>query len=368
MKKLLIASTALAAIGTHAVAGGVERAAFTSNFLYEDGNYIELSFGAVNPSVSGVSSPLVTAGATLPSGDMADSYTTFAIAYKRQYSDKLSLGFVIDQPIGANVAYPVSAAPYPFAGAQADLDSLAFTGLAKYKATDAVSVVGGLRLQQATGTVSGLPVESPPAPGTPYSFSTDRSTQLGYIIGVAWEKPEIAARVALTYESEITHNFDIEENFGAVGPLPGTMETTVPQALNLEFQTGVAEDTLVFGSIRWVEWTEFDITPSNLDATLVSFADDRTTFTLGVGRRFNETWSGAVSLSHEETTSSPVGNLGPTNGFTSVSVGATYTKDNMKITGGLRYVELGDATTTSIGSRFENNTAIAAGLRVGWSF
>lgn len=365
MKKLLIASTALAAIGTQAFAGGVERSAFSSGFLYEDGNYVELSFGAVNPSVSGVSSPLA---GSLPSGDMAESYTNFAIAYKRQYSDKLALGFVIDQPIGANVAYPTSAAPYPFAGAQADLSSLAFTGLAKYQATEAVSVLGGLRIQQVKGTVAGIPVESPPAPGTPYSLDAARSNELGYIIGIAWEKPEIAARVALTYESEITHSFDVQETFGAVGPIPGTMETTIPQAINLEFQTGVAEDTLVFGSIRYVEWTAFDITPPALDAALVSYADDRTTYTLGVGRRFNETWSGAVSISHEETTSNPVGNLGPTNGFTSVSVGATYTKDNMKITGGVRYVELGDATTTSIGSDFSDNSAIAAGLRVGWSF
>ena len=365
MKYLGTASLVATLTAGTAVAGGVERSAFSSAFLFEEGAYAEFSLGTASPSVSGTSAP---GFGSLPSGDMASGYTTFSFAYKRDLSEKLSFGLVLDQPIGASVAYPVSAAPYPFAGAQADLESLALTGLLKYQTTDAVSVYGGLRFQQVSGTVSGVPVTAPPAPGTPFSLDAANSNEIGYVLGVAWEKPEIAARVALTYESERTHTFDTQETFGAVGPIPGTMDTTIPQALTLEFQSGVAEDTLVFGSIRWVEWTEFNITPPNLGAALVSYADDRTTYTLGVGRRFNETWSAAISLSHEETTANPVGNLGPTNGFTSIGIGATYTMDNMKITGGVRYVDIGDATTTTIGSSFTGNSAIAAGIRVGYYF
>ena len=55
-------------------------------------------------------------------------------------------------------------------------------------------------------------------------------------------------------------------------------------------------------------------------------------------------------------------------GFTSIGVGATYTKDNMKISGGLRYAMIGDATTTTVGSSFNDNTAIGAGIKVGFSF
>ena len=73
------------------------------------------------------------------------------------------------------------------------------------------------------------------------------------------------------------------------------------------------------------------------------------------------------SVGYEENTGSVTGNLGPTDGFTSVSLGAIYTKDNMKITGGVRYVDIGDATSFS-NAQFTDNSAIAAGLRVGWSF
>ncbi|MEP0563515.1 MAG: hypothetical protein ABJC64_03880, partial [Paracoccaceae bacterium] len=91
------------------------------------------------------------------------------------------------------------------------------------------------------------------------------------------------------------------------------------------------------------------------------------TYTLGVGRRLNDTWSVLGSLSYEENMGSETGNLGPVDGFTSISLGAIYRKDNMKITGGVRYAEIGDATSFS-GAVFEDNSAIAAGVRVGWQF
>ena len=61
------------------------------------------------------------------------------------------------------------------------------------------------------------------------------------------------------------------------------------------------------------------------------------------------------------------GNLGPTDGFASVGLGAIYTKDNMKITGGVRFVDVGDATSFS-GAVFQNNSAFAAGVQVGFQF
>ncbi|MBU2288850.1 MAG: aminotransferase class I/II-fold pyridoxal phosphate-dependent enzyme, partial [Gammaproteobacteria bacterium] len=98
--------------------------------------------------------------------------------------------------------------------------------------------------------------------------------RVGWVAGVAWERPDIAARVSLTYNSEVDHDFDTVERGPLVdpdgpGPVPalplleGTSTTTVstPESWNLEFQTGVAADTLVFGSIRWVEWSAFRVDP-----------------------------------------------------------------------------------------------------------
>lgn len=363
MRRVLLSSAALTLAATTAFAGGVERSTQSVGILFEEGTYAEFSFGSFSPDVSGS-----VGGGALRSGDMSPSYQTFSLAYKQALNENLDIAIILDEPIGADVDYPgtLGAGTYPLAGTTAELDSLALTALLKYRMQNNISIYGGLRAQAVEGTVS-IPFVGAPGPG--YTMNTNTDYRLGYVIGAAWERPDIAARVALTYNSAITHTFEYTET----GPVPGSGEfdTEVPQSVNLEFQTGIAADTLLFGSIRWVDWSEFDINPAGyalaVGSPLVSYDSDRVTYTLGVGRRFNETWSGAVIVSHEPSTGDITGNLGPTDGFSSIALAATYTMGNMEITGGLSYVDIGGATTT-IGADFEDNDGVGFGLRVGYRF
>ena len=350
MKQFLMASVAVVAGATGAFAGGVERSAQSVAILFEQGRYVELNFGHFSPDVSGRSTTGVA------SGDMSSSYNSFSLGYKMDVGEKMDFALIIDQPIGADVAYPTGTG-YTLAGSTAELSSSAITGLLRYKFENNVSVYGGLRYQTVKGVVA--------LPFLGYTLTTNNDSELGYVVGVAWEKPEIAARVALTYNSAITHSLESVEG----GVTTAGFDTEVPQSVNLEFQTGIAKDTLLFGSIRWQEWSAFRIDPPNYLPTtpLVSYASDRVTYNLGVGRRFNETWSGAVTLGYEKADGEITGNLGPTDGFASIGLAATYTMDNMKITGGVRYVDIGDATT-SIGANFEDNSGVGIGLRVGYTF
>ena len=294
---------------------------------------------------------------------MTPSYNSWSLGYKMDLGDRMALAIILDQPIGADVAYPTGSG-YPLAGATATLSSSAITALLKYRFENNVSVYGGLRYQTVHGEVA-----LGPAVGN-YTLNTNHDSELGYVVGLAWEKPEIAARVALTYNSAITHSLESVE-FGV--PTAG-FDTEVPQSVNLEFQTGIAKDTLLFGSIRWVEWSAFVIDPPTYQllpptTPLVSYASNRISYNLGVGRRFNENWSGAVTIGYEESDGEITGNLGPTDGFASVGLAATYTMDNIKITGGVRYVDIGDATANlGPGASFTNNSGIGIGLRVGYTF
>jgi long-subunit fatty acid transport protein len=252
---------------------------------------------------------------------------------------------------------------YPLAGSTAKLSSSAITALLRYKFDNNVSVYGGLRYETVHGEVSLPTVAS-------YTLNTNYDSELGYVVGVSWEKPEIAARVALTYNSAITHNLESSET-SLLGPLSSNFDTEVPQSVNLEFQTGIAKDTLLFGSIRWVDWTSFIINPNGYPPAdaLVDYASDRVTYNLGIGRRFNEQWSGAVTLGYEKADGETTGNLGPTDGMKSIGLAATYTMDKMKITGGIRYVDLGDATTNPpISGVFTDNSGVGVGIRIGYSF
>ncbi|MBL9072563.1 hypothetical protein [Tabrizicola sp.] len=355
MKRILLATTALAAAATGAHAGGVERSTQSVAILFEQGRYAELSFGHFDPTVEGA-----VGGGAVSSGDMAGSYNSWSLGYKMDIGDRMALAMILDQPIGANVNYPASAAPYPLAGSTAELTSNAITALLRYKFENNVSVYGGLRYETVHGEVS-LPFIGG------YTLTTNHDSELGYVLGIAWEKPEIAARVALTYNSAITHSLESVE-FGAI---PGTFDTEIPQSVNLEFQTGIAKDTLLFGSIRWVDWTAFIIDPPIYPPAdpLVDYASDRVTYNLGIGRRFNENWSGAVTLGYEKADGETTGNLGPTDGMKSIGLAATYTMDNMKITGGIRYVDLGDATTNPpIGGVFTGNSGVGVGIKIGYTF
>jgi long-chain fatty acid transport protein len=351
MKRILMATAAVVGGATAAFAGGVERSTQSVAILFEQGRYAELSFGYFDPDVSGT-----VGGGALSSGDMAPGYTSWSLGYKMDLGDKMDLALILDQPIGADVSYPTGTG-YPLAGSTADLSSNALTGLVRYKFENNVSVYGGLRYQTVKGVV---------ALSGGYTLSTNNDAELGYVVGVAWEKPEIAARVALTYNSAITHSLESLEG----GVAPGTFDTEVPQSVNIEFQTGIAKDTLLFGSIRWVDWSEFVIDPPNypLPIPLVSYPEDRITYNLGIGRRFNETWSGAVTLGYERSDGQITGNLGPTDGFASIGLAATYTSGNVKVTGGVRYVDVGDATTNVVGGSFSGNSGVGLGIRVGYTF
>ncbi|MFM7446408.1 MAG: OmpP1/FadL family transporter, partial [Tabrizicola sp.] len=229
---------------------------------------------------------------------------------------------------------------------------------------------GGLRMQNAGGTIRLQGAAYGPLSG--YNVNLDRDWAPGYLVGVAYEKPDIALRIALTYNSAIKHNFDTTQT---IPPTTGsTTEVETPQSINLDFQTGVAKDTLVFGQVRWADWSSFLIDPTNFPGNGLVELEDTVTYTLGVARRFNENWVGTFSLNYEgEGTDDLVSPLAPTNGRLGATIGAIYTMDNMKITAGINYTQPGDArpetgTPDTARASMTDSSVIGVGVKVGWSF
>ncbi len=353
MKKILGATTALVVGTLSAQAGGIERATFNPAFLFENGNYFEVSFGSVSPSVSGVALGVA-------SGDMASSYNTISGSVKYQITDEFAIGVVVDQPVGVDVAYP-GGTGYFFSTSTAEVNSLQVSVLGHYRFSPNFSAYGGVRAVRTDGMVDNVNLGGGPI----YDMSTSTETDYGYVVGVAYERPDIALRVALSYVSEVTHDFTASDSFG-----PGAgFATTLPQSVNLDFQTGVAADTLVFGSIRWRDWSEFTIAPRGGAIPLSTDNKDTVSYTLGVGRKFSDSFSGLASIGYEGAGGGAVGNLGPTDGYRSLTLAGIYTAPTgMKVTVGASYGWLGDATTSGIGGRFTDNNFVGVGVRVGYSF
>ncbi len=367
MKNLIAAATAASLAATAGYAGGVDRSGQGIAPIFEDGNYIEFSFTSVDPSVSGTGVAL-TPG--VGSGDMSNSYGYTGMALKFDANDSFSTAFIYEEPFGADVTYPVGTG-YFASGSTANLNSDSFTGIGRYKFGGGFSVHGGVRVQKFDANAM-IPFVFG------YTGATSTDTGYGYLVGAAYERPDIALRVALTYNSSIKHELATNESSSRLPPGGPSTITTVetPESINLDFQTGVAPGTLVFGGVRYVNWSDFVIAPAHYGTLtgglpLVSFADDTITYTLGVGRQLNENWSIALSAVHEPASGGLKSNLAPTDGRSAIGIGAIYRQDGFKLQAGIQHIWIGDANTNVFGvtgGSFTDNTALAFGLKAGFTF
>ena len=189
----------------------------------------------------------------------------------------------------------------------------------------------------------------------------DDTWAAGYVVGAAFEIPEGHVRVAVTYNSAIDYDFDTS------GAYEGTTDVETPQSVNIHLQAPISLSTLLFATVRWADWSEHKINPPGYPLGSLVHFNDTTTYTLGVAQMFSEQWSGFTSLTYEPSTDvSAEGPLDATDGLWGATLGAIYTKDRVKITTAISYLQFGDASG-SFGN-FTDNEVISAAVKVGYSF
>jgi len=93
-----------------------------------------------------------------------------------------------------------------------------------------------------------------------YRFDGDSDTGLGYVLGLAYSRPEFGTRLALSYTSPIDLTFSGQEGrvLGAAGATSALSDTRfgveMPATLSLDFQQGIATNTALFGRIQQSRW------------------------------------------------------------------------------------------------------------------
>lgn len=357
MKKYLISAGTICLYATMTNAGGIDRSGQGVNILFEEGTVVQTSLSYTSPNVSG------SLGG-VSSGSVGQDFFGAGAAFKMPINEKLDFALIYDQPFGAHIeydaGYPLSVDPVNPSAANsllAESSSDALTGILRYKFDNNISTYVGLRAQSIQSEIS-----VPAVAG--YHVKTNNPVDFGYLVGVAWEKPEIAARVSLTYNSSIDHTFSQVESNSLGLNTTSSSTVTVPQSLNLDFQTGIAPKTLLFGSVRWVDWTQLSYIPPNYSlGEIVGFENATTTYSLGLARQLTDNFSGAISIGYEKSQNIPVTNLAPSDGSWSVGLGGTYDAGKAKISAGVRYTALGNAVTTS-GASFSGSDAWSAGIQI----
>ena len=355
------------------MAAGLDRSGQSISSFLQTGNYAEAGISVLDPTVEGTD----TTGHKV--SDMGDDYVFATAAVKVQATDKVSFGLIYDQPFGADAQYAVDGSDFASKaeGTSVKVRTNNLTALIGYQPTENWNFYAGPVWQTVKADISLRGAAYQSLSG--YNIKVDQKEAYGWAAGFAYSKPEIALKAALTYRSEIKHNSTSHESSIYTGTkvLENNIQAVTPQSVNIDLQTGVSQNTLVFANLRWVHWDQFVVSPKHLahpaiNQDLISYSDDQYSATVGASHKFNSKWAATAAVGYDSGAGNPVTTLGPTEGYWSVGLGGQYSPaENYFIQAGVKYFWLGDATAQTGGNavgEFTNNHAIGYGMKIGYRF
>jgi len=361
LKSKLAASVAVLGLGsTMAVAEGLERVNLDPSFLFESGNYAEFSYGSVTPSIP--------SGGAIVRDNVAGSFTVTNFAAKTSLGDSLDVGiWSTSNGNGASIDW----APTPV---KAELTIPALAALVRYRVNDNISVIGGLKRSTVNdGGLLKLPIDGKTALGT-WTLSSASTTAAVY--GVAYEMPEIALRVSVVAEASSSLDVDTSYTLAETGATvhTGVSKASIGDATTFSFQSGIAADTLLFGSVRVSSWKNNQVgvptSPNVAGRHTVSSFGDGSSYTVGLGRKFSDKLSGSVSyFSDPASDCNPTSALSPICENTSINLGAKYSlSDSATLSLGTTWTQYGDASAFGGAATTTKSTKTSYGFKLSYKF
>lgn len=445
MKTLTKTSLVVALLGTSSVsfAGGLERTGQSVLPLFETGNYAEATYSWVNPNISGkdalgnkIDDVMQEYSQTTGAVKIAPSANSaLMLSYEQPFgvdakypqgnlfanelgattakvdTDSLSLigggkltpnvwlyggmeyqtakGKVIGaRPVGVTdatlgVLDKVGLTQQQFAQMNQLANSLSASQLAGLQQLAQTGDQQAIQTLTAVGTVNQLnqKIAEIAQSSRLYQLDIDKDHALAPVVGVAFEKPEIALRAAVTYHAPAKYNSDIKESakvpsIGLDLPSTGSLKFEMPQSVNVDFQTGLNQKTLLTANGRWINWKKFDVRPSlyatETGESLATYKKDQYSVKVGLGRQVTPKLAVSGAVLYDTGTDEPYSLLGPYGDSKGVEIGAQYqVTPAMSVAVGGQYLKLGDAVIKEGGQEiatFSGNDAYALGAKVAYKF
>jgi long-chain fatty acid transport protein len=368
MVRFIVSVAGLCVSSTALMAGGMERTALSTGFMYENGGYAEVSYSSRDYTV--------TASTFAPDESVIEDQTGFSLAAKFDVTEALSFGLSQYNQAGVGLNYQGAGgtgavgAVLNSVGPKVSLDIDALVFLGRYALNENYSFMLGMK----NSTIKDATADIFKTAGATTAASITGKTASSSVVAIAYEQPDIALRVEYLYEADVSFSLDTT---GGLNAGTGTTQGSLPDYQTINFQTGIAADTLAFGSIRMADWKnhQLAVAPQTLAGTGVfggptSSFSNSTTYSLGVGRKVSDDLSLSLSTNWENgTESSGTSLLSPTNGYNGYSLGAKYNMDNLTLSGGVNYTTFGDKTITStIADEFSGNSVLSYGIKLGVNF
>ena len=398
MLKYYAAVGTLALSTTAVYAGGWETGRLDTGILYQDGNYVEASYGSLDYSVNGSTQANQThemakdqkrmsLSGKFAAGDFDIGLTSFgsgAIQMDGQGAAvdagacSIALGNYTNAAGAAAIAQGTDT-PTPTAdmltqaqlmGANcsvvpsADVKLNTEALMARYSFNDKYSVIAGVR--QSSLRKSSLDTLAA-------AYSIDAVSKTGAVYGFAYERPDIALKFEILRSESIT--IDLVGKAATSLDVTGTL--VIPEATTINFQTGIAENTLLIASAHRVNWTGSDVKLNVAAETSLNQASDfsnTTSYSLGLGRKLNEATSASLTYSWEKGTNPGGASTSPftmSNGSETLSAGVQHKIGSITISGGISYTKAGDVDVThssGLTASYADNSVTAVGIKFGYNF
>ena len=383
-----------AAVGTLALsttavdAGGWETGRLDTGFLYQDGTYVEASYGSLDYSVNGTTQAnqkhemakdqkrmslsgkfaaggfdigltSFGSGAIQMDGQGAAVDTTACKTALQQYTTAAAAQDAADMLTQANLM-GANCSVVPSADVKLNTEAL----MARYSFNDKYSVIAGVR--QSSLRKSSLDTLAA-------AYSIDAISKTGAVYGFAYERPDIALKFEILRSESIT--IDLVGKAATILDVTGTL--VIPEATTINFQTGIAENTLLMASAHRVNWTGSDVklnVAENASLNQASDFSNTTSYSLGLGRKLNEATSASLTYSWEKGTNPDGKATSPftmSNGSETLSAGVQHKIGSITISGGISYTKVGDVDVThssGLTASYAGNSVTAVGIKFGYNF
>lgn len=322
---------------------------------------VQRGFSATNPPTgSGLPPPLRSPPLRSDSVEVGSDYAVPRFAAKVNLWEPMDCLASYSKPYGADADYGENNA-YSITATRFEVDS------DEYALTCAYKFAAGKGFFRAIGGIVYQEIDAFLARQTLLDFGNEgvgefnlSDSAWSYRAGAAYEMPDIALRASLIYTGRFDYDLEGQVDttgFGATGapirpPIPAAAlqlftgvfdvdaQTEIPQSFEFRLQSGIAPDTIAFGSIRWQDWSKLQsiaingvISPRsapgpipaaapNNNVSFDAFYEDGWTVSVGVGRKFSETLSGLASFTWDKGTSTT---LGFQSDSYAVALGGAYT-------------------------------------------
>ena len=321
--------------------GGLDRGGYNIDQLF-DASQFSIQSGVIyvmpQRKLKNVQDVPTSGGDLTGKPNHADDTTNYAVPYAGLKGGVGDVDCLLDysEPFGAHTKPGAN-----WAGAnnniETKVESHNYGATCSYKfdvGPGQLRVIGGVFYQEIEGFQEKL-VSLIPAPASAIYSGVGRldisDDSWGWRAGVSYEIPEYALRASLVYNSRVkydnlTGTVDLTQvprtpgnpaNIYLQGVTPVSGSAEAPESLELKLQSGIAPDWLAFGSVKWTNWSVLQSIPfcptnglpcprGGLTSLDLGYRDGWTV-SGGIGHKFNDQWSGAVSVTWDRGTSDGYG-------------------------------------------------------------